>query len=55
MAIADSLLNASAWQLSPSALAYMPKANLHGAEIKPENLITFNLNYKQMGVCEANS
>jgi len=50
LAVGMPLLSTSAHQFSMDALRYVPKSQRHGSEIKPEDIVTLNLDYKQMGV-----
>jgi len=50
LAVGMPLISTSAHQFSADALRYVPKSQRHGSEIKPENIVTLNLDYKQMGV-----
>jgi beta-galactosidase len=55
LAVADSLLEASAWPFLPDALALDRTRSRHGAELRDEGLTTLNLDYGQMGVGGDNS
>ena len=55
MAIGMPHLSASALQIENSDLAYRPGQQRHGTEVKPRDLVTLNLDYKQMGVGGDNS
>ena len=59
----DTLLSASAWPFatedldfaagksgSQSASGLVPVTSKHGADLVPRNFITWNIDYKQMGV-----
>ncbi len=50
MTIGSSLLSCSAFQFPNDDLDYIPKSNRHSSEIKPKDLITLNIDFKQMGV-----
>jgi len=49
------LLNTSTLQFAPKELDYDEETNRHSNEIKPGNIISLNLDYKQMGVGGDNS
>jgi len=53
----DSLLNVSCWQFEPEVLepGKPGEGNRHGAEIKKGDIITVNIDHKQMGVGGDNS
>ena len=55
MAVGMPHLSASALQIENSDLAYRPGEQRHGGEIKPRDLVTLNLDFRQMGVGGDNS
>ena len=55
MVVGMPLLSASALQIENSDLAYRPGEQRHGSEVKPRDLVTLNLDYRQMGVGGDNS
>ncbi len=57
LVIADSLLSCSAWQFEPGALEHHgnEKPNRYGADIRPGDIITLNIDLKQRGVGGDNS
>ena len=55
LAVGLPLLYASAYQFKMEELEYVEERNRHFNEIKPRNVVTLNLDYKQMGVGGDNS
>lgn len=55
LAVGMPLLSASALQFSLDELEYVPKVNRHGSDVRPGDLVTLNLDFKQMGVGGDNS
>ena len=50
MVVGMPLLSASALQIENSDLAYRPGEQRHGSDVKPRDLVTLNLDFRQMGV-----
>ena len=50
IAVGDSLLSVSAYQFHNEDLDYIPGVNRHSNEIRPKDLVTLNIDHKQMGV-----
>lgn len=50
MAIGQPLISTSAHQFLNDDLRYIPRTNRHGNKLNPRNLVTLNVDYKQMGV-----
>jgi beta-galactosidase len=55
LAVGLPLLYASAYHFKMDELEYVEGVNRHFNEIKPRNVVSFNLDYKQMGVGGDNS
>ena len=55
MAVGLPLLSASALPFSMDELDYVANVNRHGSDVKPGDLVTLNLDFKQMGVGGDNS
>ncbi|MCH8960650.1 MAG: DUF4981 domain-containing protein [Bacteroidetes bacterium] len=55
LAVGLPLLSASAHQFLNEDLAHVPGAKRHGIDVKPRDLVTLNLDHKQMGVGGDNS
>jgi beta-galactosidase len=50
MVVGDGVLSTSAHQFLNEDLRYIPKTNRHGNLLEPRDLVTLNIDYKQMGV-----
>jgi beta-galactosidase len=50
LAVGMPLLSTSAHQFDMKELDYIPNSRRHGSDVKPGDLITLNLDYKQMGI-----
>ncbi len=50
MAVGMPLLSGSVHQYLPEDIAYIPRTNRHSYDVKPRDVIWWNIDYKQMGV-----
>ncbi|MFA8342758.1 MAG: glycoside hydrolase family 2 TIM barrel-domain containing protein [Rhodothermaceae bacterium] len=46
----DPVINFSTWPFDPAELDFWPKKQKHGREMKLENYVAVNIDYKQMGI-----
>jgi beta-galactosidase len=50
LAVGDPVLSMGVLPFANERLYWVPNAQTHGADLKPEGLTTWNIDYKQMGV-----
>ena len=55
LVVAMPVISASVFQFPAQDLEYIPKAQKHGSDIIPRDIITLNIDYKQMGLGGDNS